>query len=607
MTLDRRALLATSAALGVAACTTVPEDGHDPEPRIASQLDMYGEDLLATYPENATQLGLDRDRRAELKSRLTDRSAAGVRRRADEARQRLSGLREINLRQILPPTRTAAEAAIYAHEIAVEGHGFAYGDVQVLDFNWAYANTPYVVNPGTGFFASVPDFLDSKHTVETDADAEAYLARLEAFAVGLDAESERVAADGARGVIPPNFTLDTAIVQLADYRRRPVEQWGLLTSLVRRTSRFHDGDRYGERAMTLCRERVAPALERQIAALQGVRTRATSDAGVWKLPDGEAYYAWALKASTTTERTPREVHRQGLEENATLKARMETLLRAQGLTQGTVGARMTALGRDPANLWPNDEAGRTALLEYLEERTADIRARMPRAFSSPPAAPVEIRRVPPETEAGAPNGYASAPSVDGTRPGTYYINLRTTGNWPKFALPTLTYHEAVPGHIWQFAYAGRTPLLQSLLAFNAYTEGWGLYAEQLAEELGVYGDDPLGELGYLQSLQFRACRLIVDTGMHAFRWDRERCLRFMVEETGRPESAMTNEVNRYAFWPGQACGYKVGHTEILRLREGARRRLGARFDGRAFNDLVIGAGSVPLALLERIVARWAAA
>jgi len=605
--LDRRALLTGSAALAAASCATAPTPGASPANAEADRL-LAGmaEELLAEYPENASSLGVDNGARAALKSRLTDRSAAGVARRAAAAAARLARLQALDAARLSGQTRVNLEAALFAHQTAVEGYRFPYGDVLNLNLNYAYANTPYVVNPGTGFFAAIPSILDTDHGIETAADAEAYLARLEAFAGGLSAEAERVASDGAAGVIAPAFVLDTAIMQQADYRRQPVEQWGLVTSLDRRAREKGLGDTWRARAVALCRDRVAPTLERQIAALQGVRTRARPEPGVWRLPQGEAYYAWTLKASTTTALTADEIHRQGLAQNAELKAEMDTLLRAQGRTSGTVGERLTALGREPRFLYANTDAGRAELLAYLNTLTADIRTRTPRAFANLPAAPMEIRRVPPAIQEGAPNGYAAAGPIDGSRPGIYYINLRDTGNWPKFSLPTLTYHEGIPGHIWQGSYQNRLPLILTLLSFNAYTEGWALYAEQLADELGAYEADPFGRLGYLQSIQFRACRLVVDTGLHAKRWTREQAVRFLVEETGRPENAMTSEVNRYSFWPGQACGYKVGHTEVNRLRDAARAALGPRFDVRQFNDAIIRNGSVPLAVLEQIVARWTA-
>ncbi len=602
--IDRRQLVAGAAALG--GCATAAEPQGNENAVADAMLAGAAEALLAEYPENASALGLDTGARATLKARLTDRSAAARTARAGSARARLAQLRALDLRRLSGQTRVNLEAALYAHQTAAEGYRFPYGDVNTLDLQWAYGNTPYTINQLTSFFSGVPSLLDTNHPIEEAADVDAYVARLEGYAAGLEAEAERTRAETAQGVVPPDFVCDLSLSQREGERRRAIAEWTLVTSPDAKARAKGLGDAPGRRAAALCEERVAPALDRQIAALREARAKATPDAGVWKQPDGEAWYAWGLKASTTTALTPDEVHRQGLEENAALKAEMEPLLRARGLTQGSVGARLAALGREPSVLYPNTDEGRRELLAYLNAVTADVRARMPRAFANLPAAPMEIRRVPAEIEAGAPNGYASAGPIDGSRPGIYYINLRDTGNWPKFSLPTLTYHEGVPGHIWQGSYQNRLPLILTLLSFNAYTEGWALYAETLADELGVYADDPLGRLGYLQSLQFRACRLVVDTGMHSKRWDQERCVRYMVEETGRPEDAMRSEVRRYAAIPGQACGYKVGHTEVLRLRAAARSRLGARYDGRAFNDTLIANGSVPLAVLEQIVARHVA-
>jgi uncharacterized protein (DUF885 family) len=195
-------------------------------------------------------------------------------------------------------------------------------------------------------------------------------------------------------------------------------------------------------------------------------------------------------------------------------------------------------------------------------------------------------------------------SLDGSRPSTYYINLHDTANWPRFTLPSLTYHETIPGHVWQGAFITERhtlPLINTMLGFNAYVEGWALYAEQLADEVGLYADDPLGQLGYLQGQQFRACRLVVDTGLHAKRWTREQAVDWMVAATGRTKGAMTSEVDRYCSNPGQACGYKVGHTEILRLREKAKAAMGPRFDVRDFNDAVVTAGVVPLTVLSTVI------
>jgi uncharacterized protein (DUF885 family) len=571
---------------------------------VEALLARMAEEILAEYPENATSLGLDKEARAGLKSRLTDRSLHGRARLAGTAADRLRRLEAIDRSGLDPAERVHLGVAETAHRLAVEGFRFPYGDVVTLNQNYSYRNAPYVVAQNTGAFVEAPDFLDSSHIVATAADAEAYLARLEAYAGALDGETERLAHDRGIGVVAPDFLLDKTLKQMKGARAQPVGEWGLVTSLARRTAAV-PGD-WRARALKLARDRVAPAMDRQIAELTRHRARADGRAGVWKLPDGEDYYAWALRAATTSSLTPAQVHRMGLDQLAELQGRMEPLLRAQGLTRGTVGERMTALGKDPKQLFPNTEAGRAQILEYVNGRVADIRTRLPSAFATLVKGNLIIKRVPVEIEAGAPGGYAAAGTIDGSVPGNYYINLRDTSMWPRFSLATLTYHEGIPGHIWQGEYTYKLPLLRSLLAFNAYSEGWALYAEQLADEFGAYEGDPLGQLGYLQSLSFRACRLVVDSGLHAQRWTRAKAIQWFAETNGSTLEEVQGEVDRYCAWPGQACGYKVGHSEINRLREKARGALGGRFDLRTFDDALVLGGNVPLTLLETVIDRYIA-
>ena len=301
----------------------------------------------------------------------------------------------------------------------------------------------------------------------------------------------------------------------------------------------------------------------------------------------------------------------GLEQNRAIESRMDALLKAQGLTQGTVGERMQALTRDPRFLFPNTDAGKAQVIEYLNGRIAALRPLLPKMSRLSLKAPVLVKRVPVDIEAGASLGYMNFPSLDGSRPAIYYINLKDTALWPKWTLPTLTAHETIPGHAWQGAYLAEhhaeLPLITAMMGFNANVEGWALYAEQMADELGYYKDDPYGRLGYLQALQFRACRLVVDTGLHAKRWTREQAVEFLVAKTGRAQGAMNSEVDRYCSTPGQACGYKVGHTELLRLRDKAKAALGARYDLRDFDDAVITAGSVPMDVMATVVDRYIAA
>jgi uncharacterized protein (DUF885 family) len=601
--LDRRQFLAASAsaaALSAVRAGAMPLSEADAGAEVV--LASIGEELLRDHPENATTLGLDKSARENLKSRLSDRSLAGKAREAAEVTARLARLRSLSGARLAAPALLDLQVTETAHRTAAEGFRFPYGEVATLNANWSYRNSPYALAQNFGAFVETPDLLDTNHAVATRADAEAYLARMRAYAGQLDGETERLRHDAALGVVLPDFLLDKTLRQMRAARAKPVTQWGLVESIARRTGAM-PGD-FAARAARIAEREVAPALDRQLAELARQRARADGRAGCWKLPEGEAFYAWCLRAGTTTTRTPDEVHRMGLAELAALQARMEPILRSLGLTQGSVGARMTALGKDPKSLFPNTDAGRKQILDYLNGRVADIRTRLPRAFATLVRGNLVIKRVPPDIEAGAPGGYAAAGTIDGSVPGNYYINLRDTSIWPRHALPTLTNHEGIPGHVWQGEYTYKLPLVRSLLAFNAYSEGWALYAEQLADELGVYDGDPLGRLGYLQSLAFRACRLVVDTGIHSKRWTREQAIQWFVETNGSTREEVQGEVDRYCAWPGQACGYKVGHSEINRLRDKAKAALGARFDLRTFDDALVLGGNVPLTLLERVIDRY---
>ena len=428
---------------------------------------------------------------------------------------------------------------------------------------------------------------------------------MEALASVLDQETARVKRDAGLGVAPPDFLLATALGQMERSAGMRAADQRLVSSLANHAKEHAIAGDYAGKATKLIADKIYPALARQIAALKTVGAKATSDAGVWKLKDGEAYYSWLLKVGTTTAMTAHEIHALGLAQNAEIMARMEALLKKQGLTKGTVGERMTALSHDPRFVYPDNDAGRAQIIAYLGDRIAAVRLKLPELFNLKLKAPVVIKRVPPDIQDGAPLGYMNPGAIDGSRPSTYYINLKTTTNWPRFSLPTLTYHETIPGHAWQGAYVnetGKLPLIRIILSgFNAYVEGWALYAEQLASELGMYADDPFGELGYLQAQQFRACRLVADTGLHAMRWTREQSIDWLVANTGRPRASMQSEVDRLLRYARTACGYKIGHSEIIRLRDKAKATLGAKFDLRDFNDTVVKAGAVPMTVLASVM------
>ena len=599
MTISRRALLTQTAAAATVSVLPIRALAADTsaDAQASRLLDGITEQWLRDFPEAATGLGIDKGARAGLKARLTDSSAAGKRQLAAHLRTGLAQLKPLPLDRLSPVMRTNVEVVRTAFEIALEGFAFPYGDIAV----GGYRNSPYVVIQNVGAFLDTPKLLDNDHLINNAADAEAYLLRLNAYADQLNGETGRLKMARERGVIAPDFLIDKALKQLGVAGSGKVEDWLLVTSIARRTEKM--GGDFARRAAGISRARVAPALAAQIAELRLHRAKADSRAGVWKLPQGDEYYAWTLRAATTTRLTPDEVHQMGMDELADLQRQMDPILKGLGYTQGTVGARMTALGEDPRFQFPDNDAGRAQIMELLNTRIAAIKAMMPQAFHTLVRGNVEVKRLPLAEEPGAPGAFGGAGSIDGAIPSRFWINLRTTRLHNRFSLPTLAYHEAIPGHGWQGEYAFKLPLIRSLLSFNAYSEGWALYSEQLADELGVYRDNPVERLGYLQSLAFRACRLVVDTGLHAKRWTRQQAIDWFATTNGSSVEEVAGEVDRYCSWPGQACGYKVGHSYVNRLRDKAKGELGDRFDFRGFNDALVLGGNVPMTVLEGVVDR----
>ena len=572
----------------------------NPEADALALLDQIGENYLRFAPESATTLGIDTGARAALRSQLADRSAEGQRKIADTVRQDLERAKAFDTSGLGHATRTSVEVVRSAYATASEGFALPYGDITV----GSWRNTPYVVIQNVGAYLDLPRFLDSDHPINDAADAEAYLSRLQSYAKQLDGEVGRMQAARGKGLVPPAFLIDKALSQMRMSAKSAREGGSLVESIARRTKTIPGN--WAERARTIAAREVAQALDWQIHELEAQRAVAKDDAGMWARPNGEEFYRWALKASTTTNMTPDEVHAMGQSELEQLHARMDTILKGAGYTKGTVGDRMNALAKDPRYQFADGDKGRAEILAFIQERLTWIRAQLPRAFNTLVNPNMEVKRLPPEEEPGAPTAYGGAGSIDGKIPGKYWINLRTTGLHSKYSLADLTFHESIPGHILQGEYTHQMPLIRQLLAFNAYSEGWALYAQQLADELGAYSSDPIGQVGYLQALAFRACRLVVDTGIHAKRWTREQGVRFFVEINGSNPMEVASEVDRYCSWPGQACGYKVGHSEINRQRERATTALGSKFDVKAFNDTVVLGGNVPLDVLAKNVDQYLA-
>jgi len=599
--IDRRRLLLTAAAATAAAAPGLAHAAStDADGRLNALLDGWFEADIDDGPERATNLGLDRGARAGLSARLSEAGPDAIRKDREKAVSRWDQLRAFDRTGLSQAGGLNYAIAAFARETAAQTSRFAYGAGPGRP-------SPYVVTQLSGAYFSVPDFMDNQHRIDDASGADAFLARLEAFAGVLDGETAKIREDARLGVIPPDFIIDRMLPQIRTLHDTPAADMAMIKSLVRKTEALNLSG-YEARSAAIVDQQVRPALARQVAAIEALRPQAVHDAGIWRLPDGEAFYAAGLRSNTTTTLTAREIHALGREQVAEISAEIDAILKSQGYTQGTVGERIQALNAEPAQLFANTDAGKEELLAWLNQLVADLEPRLPQVFGRLPRSHVEIRRVPPSIQSGAPGGYYQGPPLDGSRPGAYYINLRDSGNWPRFALPTLTYHESSPGHHLQVALqreSGELPQWRRAGGFSAYSEGWALYAEAVAaNDLDVYADNPLGRVGFLMSYLFRAVRLVVDTGVHSERWSREQAVDYMAASGAKPLDASNSEINRYCVWPGQACAYKVGHTVIARLRKEAEGRPG--FDLRAFHDKVLENGALPLSVLEGIMDGWTA-
>ena len=565
-------------------------------------LEIVGYNLLEHEPERATSLGVDTGRHYGLRSKLEDQSIAGQEAYAATLRRDLELVRSVPRDGLDSENLTNLEVVESAYEVALDGFALPYGDTPVG--NWRTA--PYVVIQNVGQYLALPRFMQSDHKVENGNDADAYIERMEQMPAVFDGELERIKAARGMGVVPPDFLLDKAIGQMEQTIASAGKGELFADDLRAKLTAMGMPESHANRAKILETGPIAEALDRQLQELRAERAVATAEPGISARPQGDAFYNWALRSSTTTRLTPEEVHQQGLEELEELHARMDPILREIGYTSGSVGDRMQALSQDPRYKFAEGDPGRKQIMDFIAERLDWIRGQMPRAFHTLVDPNMEVRRIPPAEEVGAPGAYGGAGSKDGTIPGRFWINLRTTDLHRKYDLADLTYHEAIPGHVWEGEYSNRLPLIRSVLAFNPFSEGWALYGEQLADELGAYDEFVVGRLGYLQSLAFRACRMVVDTGLHAKGWSRAQAVNFFVERNGSKPAEVESEVDRYCSWPGQATGYKLGHSRIVDQRTRAETTMGAAYDFKAFNDAVVLGGNVPMDVLEKNVGRYIA-
>ncbi|MEL0192889.1 MAG: DUF885 domain-containing protein [Halieaceae bacterium] len=471
----------------------------------------------------------------------------------------------------------------------------------------------YRVNQISGVTVNLPEFLTDAHAIIDRRSADRYLSRLTEFGRVLREVKDRVIDDRDHGVIPPDFVIEKSLTGMRRFISEGAAQNVLVTDFASRLSEVDEISAEDQAALVSdAQVRVAseviPGYQGMIALFEELATQTNHDAGIWRIPNGEAIYRHRLRSSTTTNYTPDEIHDIGLAEVVRIEGEMHAILDAQQIPDGDIATRVRVVMEDPSQQFANTDEGREEMIAYLESFDAKVMARVADFFITIPPQPLEIVRVPVHAQDSSAGGYYSSPALDGSRPGRFYINQKNTADNPRWTLPTLMIHEGSPGHHFQLSASQLiedVPLLRRLSPFNAFTEGWALYSERIAKtDMGLYDDDPLGDLGRLQAEMFRAVRLVVDTGIHAKRWSREEAIDYMLAKTGMTEDEVTREIERYSVWPGQATGYKTGQLAILELREAAEVALGESFDIRQFHELLLMNGAMPLALLKDQVTAW---
>ena len=473
----------------------------------------------------------------------------------------------------------------------------------------------YRVNQISGVTVNMPQFLTDTHVIKNEKSVRRYLSRLREFGRVLRETHARVIDDRANGVIPPDFVIEKALVGMNKFIEGGAENSPLVTTLGPKLDELEDVDEnaaaaFINEATQLVSSEVIPGYEAIIGLFESMLPEATHDAGIWRLPNGEAIYAANLRSNTTTQYSPEEIHATGLAEVDRIEGEMLDILDSQGVMGDSFAERIRVLMDDPAHQFPNTDEGRAEMIAYLEAFDQKVMAIAADYFVTIPPQPLEIVRVPEYSQDSSPGGYYNGPALDGSRPGRFYINQKDTADNPRWTLPTLMIHEGSPGHHFQISTSQLiegVPLLRRLSPFNAFSEGWALYSERIAKtDMGLYDDDPLGDLGRLQAEMFRAVRLVVDTGMHAKRWSREQAIEYMTAKTGMTNEEVTREIERYVVWPGQATAYKTGQLALLEMREDTEDALGERFSLRDFHEAVLMNGAMPLDILKETMADWAA-
>ncbi len=604
-----RPLIAGLFALIISCSAPVDESGTPR--RIANDLNhlmtSIAQTELAFDPELATRLGLSEKAAAyAFDQYLTDRSQATYERIRVTRLETLEALEQAERPAPGSPMARDLDTLIAAYKTAESLSVFGNGQTQLG------RSYPYAADHMRGAYLDIPDLLINVQPIGSLDEARAYVSRMSFMADAIDDERRRLLADAEAGVVPP-----AAIVQRMREVARLVtasepSEHALVThlsNLMAGSGNISQEEQTGliVHAETELRDTIYPAYERLDDTLRVLDNKSSNIPGVWQLPDGEAYYAAALSAYTVDGANPAEIHEQGLIAVTELTAQLNTALVAIEFSEGTVAQRLRLLAQTEGQIYADDAEGRKALLNRINSLIGRAELATQGQLGKSTDTPVVATAVPAFLQASAPAATYTPAPANGSAPGLFTINLKTIADWPDFTLPTLVFHETIPGHHIEASIAAEQanlPLIRQMIWNSAYGEGWGVYAETLANDMGLYSDDPYGHIGYLQSQLFRAARLVADTGIHNKRWSRNYAIAYLMTVTGQSPEAMADEVDRYTVWPGQAAAYWIGQRYILDLREQSERVLGPDFDQAAFHDVILKGGPRPLHIVDKDVNAW---
>lgn len=577
---------------------------------VDSMVNAYTKNFINHQPALATSLKLDNAEFGQYASRLPNYSLTGMQALQIDMHKAAEQLKALQSKNLSDKDRLH----VAVNEVIARYYA---GDKQ---FSGGYIDTwgghlPYVVNQISGPLIDIPNILKDQHGITSEKDATDYIKRLSAFAILTEQVRGKVADDASKGIILPKPLFPNTLGYLNNFTAPSAFEHPLVKSFAEKLTALKGLDDKTKtvlvkKAAKIVETEIYPAFAKVSHDMQVLEAGASSKVGIWAQPNGEAFYQHEITYLADSSMTAEEIHNVGLAEVKRISEQMDTILKDNGYVQGSVGERMQQLSEEPRFLFADSDEGREKLLAFLRGEIKTIEEKALNLFSSLPPQAVEVKRIPKAVEAGAPGGYYNAPSLDGSRPGIFAINLKDMKAVPSFGLKTLTYHEAVPGHHFQIALnmlQTDIGLMRQNASFNGFIEGWALYSELVAYEMGMYKNDPFGDLGRLQAEAYRAARLVVDTGLHHKRWTRQQAIEYFAEATGSAMSDVVSAIDRYIAWPGQALGYKLGMIKLVELRDKAKAELGNKFDIKAFHDLILLKGARPLAIVESDIDAWISA